>query len=78
MTRKHLAKRFMKLYKMFRYKKYGEPLNEQQSVWSIHDESMMEDQMPSPLKEVNLDINSKLNEIEKYLNKDKDEKTLTK
>jgi len=36
------------------------------------------DHMPSPLKEVNMDINSKLNEIERYLNKDEDEKSLTK
>ena len=28
--------------------------------------------MPSPLKEVNLDINSKLSEIERYLTKDDD------
>ena len=30
--------------------------------------------MPSPLKEVNLDINSKLNEIERYLNNDEEDK----
>ena len=28
MTKKELTRRFMKLYKMFRFKKYGEPLNE--------------------------------------------------
>ena len=28
MTRKHLAKQFMKLYKMHRLKKYGEPLEQ--------------------------------------------------
>jgi len=39
---------------------------------------LVEDHMPSPLKEVNLDINSKLSEIERYLNRDEDEKSLTK
>jgi len=29
MTKKELARRFMKLYKAFRFKKYGEPLNEE-------------------------------------------------
>ena len=29
MTKKELTRRFMKLYKTFRFKKYGEPLNEE-------------------------------------------------
>jgi len=81
MTRKHLAKKFMKLYKMHRLKKYGEPLQGEQGgapdELSDHDDFFTVDHMPSPLKEVNMAINSKLSEIEQYLTKD-DEKSLTK
>ena len=83
MTRKHLAKQFMKLYRMHRLKKHGEPLQEEQvkaaagDELSDHDDFFTVDHMPSPLKEVNMAINSKLSEIEKYLTKD-DEKSLTK
>lgn len=73
MTKKELTRRFMKLYRIFRHKKYGEPLHESQNVWSIHDDPpLFEDHMPSPLREINNDIHSQLSEIEKYLNRDKD------
>lgn len=73
MTKKELTRRFMKLYKIFRHKKYGEPLHDSQNVWSVHDDPpLFEDHMPSPLREINNDINSQLSEIEKYLNRDRD------
>lgn len=36
-TRKHLAKRFMKLYRLYRHKKFGEPFDEAQHTWSLED-----------------------------------------
>ena len=67
-TKKHIASRFMKLYKLFRRKKYGEPMDGD-SVWKLEEEEdpFTKDQMPSPMKEVRDEINSKLSEIEKYL-----------
>lgn len=37
-TKKHMASRFIKLYKMFRFKKYGEPYKDDQNVWQLHEE----------------------------------------
>lgn len=37
LTRQHLRKRFMRLYRMFRHKKYGEPL-EDQTTWNLEDD----------------------------------------
>ena len=45
-VRRHLQKKFMKLYKMFRFKKYGEPYLNDQTTWSIHDYISEHDQMP--------------------------------
>jgi hypothetical protein len=36
----------MKLYKMFRFKKYGEPYLNDQTTWSIHDYTSENDQIP--------------------------------
>lgn len=44
-VRRHLAKKFTKLYRIFRFKKYGEPYLNDQTTWSIHD-YISEDQMP--------------------------------
>lgn len=68
--KKNMAKQFMRLYKAFRFKKYGEPYLENQTTWSLHDE-MENYEFPSPIKDANKDINSKLADIEKYLNADK-------
>lgn len=37
-TRKHLAKRFIKLYRLFRHKKFGEPFDENQTTWRFDDD----------------------------------------
>lgn len=57
--RKNMAKRFMKLYRIFRFKKYGEPYLDNQTTWSPHDD-IDNYEFPSPIKEANSDINNKL------------------
>lgn len=36
-TRKHLAKKFMKVFRLFRHKKHGEPLDDKQTTWKLDD-----------------------------------------
>ena len=62
----------MKLYKMFRFKKYGEPYLNDQTTWSIHDYMSENDQIPlveytQSIKETQKLINSKLDQIDRYL-----------
>lgn len=56
MTKKTLAKKFMTVYRMYRFKKFGEPFTLEQTTWSVHDE--IEDygampEFPSPMKDIN-------------------------
>ena len=37
-TRFNLRKRFIKLYRLFRHKKYGEPFDENQTTWNFEDD----------------------------------------
>lgn len=64
-ARAMLTVRFMKLYKAFRLKKYGEEPPKK----SFLDEF----QLPQELQDAEGLINSKLNELEKYLNIKKDD-----
>ena len=86
-VRRHLASRFMTLYKAFRHKKFGEPFDPKEKYnWpqdknddnvirdpilgdleDINDMDMMSE-YPSPIKERQGDIESKLAQLEKYFN----------
>ena len=57
----------MKLYRMFRFKKYGEPYLHDQTTWSLHDD-MDKYEFPSPIKEANSNINNQLAQLEQYFN----------
>jgi hypothetical protein len=35
--RRNLQRRFMKLYRIYRYKKYGEPYDKNQTTWTVHE-----------------------------------------
>jgi hypothetical protein len=57
---------------MFRFKKYGEPNLNDQTTWSIHDCMSENDQIPlveypQSIKEIQKLINSKLDQIDRYL-----------
>ena len=57
--KKNMAKRFMKLYRAFRWKKYKEPYDDNQTTWSLHDD-FAQYEFPSPIKDANNEIDSKL------------------
>lgn len=75
-TRRHLAKRFIKLFRLFRHKKHGEPYDENQSTWNLDDSDdfLNKNYIPQEIKDSEVIILQKIKELQKALYGNKDEK----
>lgn len=74
-TRKHLAKRFMKLYRLYRYKKFGEPFDESQHTWNLDDSDEFgfnKVYIPKNLQDSEQEIYNRIKELQRALGGKKD------
>ena len=64
-TRKLLRRRFMKVYRMYRFKKYGEPYDDKQTTWTFDgsDFGDLSKHIPSPIIEKEKIIYKRIEEL---------------